>query len=134
TNYALAAARHMHQYGTTREQLAAVAVAARAWANLNPEAQARGPREIEDVLNARLISDPLTVRDCCLVTDGGGGIVMVRADRANDLPSKPVYFLGGSSAQWHRSITEMPDLTVTAASQSGPRAFELAGVKRDEVD
>lgn len=134
TNYGLAAARHMHQYGTTREQLAAVAVAARAWANLNPEAQARGPLGIDDVLAARMVSDPLTVRDCCLVTDGGGALVMVRADRARDLPCRPVYFLGGSAAQWHRSITEMSDLTVTAASQSGPRALELAGVGRGEVD
>ncbi|MFM2279848.1 MAG: hypothetical protein RLZZ444_2079 [Pseudomonadota bacterium] len=134
TNYGLAAARHMHQFGTTRAQLAEVAVAARAWANLNPEAQARGPLSIEDVLSARMVSDPLTVRDCCLVTDGGGAIVMVRADRAPDLPGKPVYFLGGASAQWHRSITEMPDLTVTAAAQSGPRAFELAGVSHSDVN
>lgn len=134
TNYGLAAARHMYEFGTTREQLAEVAVAARAWANLNPDAQARGPLTIEDVINSRMVSDPLTVRDCCLVTDGGGAVVMVRADRARDLPGKAVYFLGGASAQWHRSITEMPDLTVTAASQSGPLAFERAGVSRDEVD
>lgn len=134
TNYALAAARHIHQYGTTREQLAEVAVSARAWANLNPEARMRGPLSIDDVLGSRMISDPLTVRDCCLVTDGGGAIVMVRADRAKDLPNTPVYFLGGSSAQWHRSITEMPDLTVTAASESGPRAMELAGVSHADID
>lgn len=134
TNYALAAARHMHQFGTTREQLAEVAVAARAWANLNPEACAQGPLTIADVLGARMVSDPLTTRDCCLVTDGGGAIVMVRADRARDLPHRPVHFLGGGTAQWHRSITEMPDLTVTAASESGPRAFEMAGVSRSEVD
>lgn len=134
SNYALAAARHMHQYGTTREQLAEVAVAARAWANLNPEAQMRGPLTVADVLGARMISDPLTVRDCCLVTDGGGAIVMTRTDRASDLPQTPVYFLGGNSAQWHRSITEMPDLTVTAASESGPRALALSGVARDEID
>ena len=134
TGYALAAARHMHVYGTTRRQLAEVAVAARAWANLNPDACARGPLSIEDVLNARMVSDPLTSRDCCLVTDGGGAIVMVRAERARDLPNRPVHFLGGGMAQWHRSITEMPDLTITAATESGPRAFEMAGVGRSDVD
>lgn len=134
SNYAMAAARHMYQYGTTREMLAEVAVAARAWANLNPEAFARGPLAIDEVLSARMVSDPLTSRDCCLVTDGGGAVVMVRADRARDLPNAPVYFLGGSSAQWHRSITEMPELTVTAASESGPRAFAMAGVTQADID
>lgn len=134
SGYALAASRHMHQFGTTREMLAEVAVSARAWANLNPDAFARGPLTIVDCLSARMVSDPLTSRDCCLVTDGGGALVMVRADRAADLPRKPVYLLGGGMAQWHRSITEMPDLTLTAASESGPRAFAMAGVARDDID
>lgn len=134
SGYALAASRHMHQFGTTREMLAEVAVSARAWANLNPDAFARGPLTIDDCLSARMVSDPLTSRDCCLVTDGGGALVMVRADRAADLPRKPVYLLGGGMAQWHRSITEMPDLTLTAASESGPRAFAMAGVARDDID
>jgi acetyl-CoA acetyltransferase len=134
SGYALATARHMYQYGTSREMLAEVAVAARGWANLNPEAYARGPLTIEDVLSAQMVCDPLSSRDCCLVTDGGGAIVMVRADRARDLPRKPIYFLGGGMAQWHRSITEMPDLTITPATESGPRAFEMAGVERDDVD
>ncbi|KAA0890840.1 thiolase [Pusillimonas sp. ANT_WB101] len=132
--YAMAAARHMYEYGTTREMLAEVAVAARAWANLNPEAYARGPLSLDDVLSARLVSDPLSVLDCCLVTDGGGAIVMVRSDRAKDLKQPPVYFLGGGMAQWHRSISEMPNLTVTAATESGPRAFEMAGVSQTDVD
>ena len=134
TGYAMAAARHMHQYGTTREMLATVALAARDWANLNPDAFARGPLTMDDVLSARIISDPLSTKDCCLVTDGGGAIVMVRADKAKDLPNKPVYFLGGGMAQWHRSITEMPDLTITAASESGPRAFEMAGIEQSDID
>jgi acetyl-CoA acetyltransferase len=79
--YALAARRHMHQYGTTRRDLAEVAVAARAWAQLNPEAFMRDPLSIDDVLKARRVSDPLSVRDCCLVTDGGGAFVLTRADR-----------------------------------------------------
>jgi acetyl-CoA acetyltransferase len=133
TAYALAASRHMHQFGTTREQLAEVAVAARAWANLNPEAFARGPLRVADVLASRMISDPLTVLDCCLVTDGGAACVMTRADRARHLAKPPVYFLGGAGAQWHRAISMMPDLTVTAASESGPRALAHAGVALADV-
>ena len=134
TAYALAASRHMHQFGTTREMLADVAVAARAWANLNPAAFARGPLTRDDVLASRMISDPLTSRDICLVTDGGGACVMVRAERARDLRHKPAYLLGAAGAQWHRSIAQMPDLTVTAASDSGPRAFAMAGLTPAEVD
>ncbi len=134
TAYALAAARHMHEYGTTRENLADVAVAARAWANLNPDAFARGPLSREDVLAARMVSDPLSARDCCLVTDGAAACVMVRADRARDLPHPPAYLLGAAGAQWHRSIASMPNLTVTAASESGPRAFTMAGLTPADVD
>ncbi len=130
TSYALAAARHMHQYGTTREHLAEVAVAARKWAQLNPEAQMRDPLSIDDVLNARMVSDPLSVRDCCLVTDGAGAYVMVRADRAKDMAKPPVYVLGNATATWHRQISCMPDVTVTAAKESGERAFAMAGLKR----
>jgi acetyl-CoA acetyltransferase len=132
--YALAASRHMHQFGTTREMLAEVAVSARKWANLNPQAFAQGPLSVENVLSARMISDPFTTADCCLVTDGGGACVMVRADRARDLPSVPVYFLGAAGAHWHRSIASMPDLTVTAASESGPRAMQMAGVDPADID
>jgi acetyl-CoA acetyltransferase len=134
TAYALAASRYMHQYGVTREDLAEVAVAARGWANLNPEAFAQGPLSIEDVLGSRMISDPLSAADCCLVTDGGGACVMVRADRARDLPQSPVYFMGAAGAQWHRSIVAMPDLTVTAASESGPRAMAAANVAHADID
>jgi len=134
TAYAMAAGRHMHQYGTTREDLAEVAVAARAWANLNPDAFARGALTREEVLASRMISDPLTTGDCCLVTDGAAACLMVRADRARDFPGAPVYLLGAAGANWHRSIQAMPDLTVTAASESGPRAFEMAGLSRADVD
>jgi acetyl-CoA acetyltransferase len=132
--YALAAARHMHQYGTTRTQLAEVAVAARKWAQRNPEAFSRDPLSIEDVLNARMVADPLSVRDCCLVTDGAGAYVMVRAERAKDLAKAPVYLLGNASATWHRQISCMPDLTVTAAKESGERAFAMAGMKPSDID
>jgi acetyl-CoA acetyltransferase len=134
TSYALAASRHMHQYGTTREQLAEVAVAARAWARLNPEAFMRGPLSIDDVLASRMISDPLSKSDCCLVTDGGGAMVVVRADRAKDMPNAPVYVLGHATAHWHRYISQMEDLTVTAATESGARACEMAGVCPADVD
>ncbi len=132
--YALAASRHMHEFGTTRRDLAEVAVAARAWAAMNPEAFMRDPLSIDDVLNARMISDPLSVRDCCLVTDGGGAYVLVRAERARDLPSKPVYVLGSATAVWNRQISSMHDLTVTAASESGPAAFAMAGLKPSDID
>src|SRR5690606_23961911 len=96
--YALAASRHMYEYGTTREQLAEVAVAARQWANLNPDAYAKGPLSIDDVLTSRMVCDPLSLRDCCLVTDGAAAIVMTRADRARDLCERPAYVLGGAAA------------------------------------
>jgi acetyl-CoA acetyltransferase len=132
--YALAASRHMHQYGTTRRQLAEVAVAARSWAQRNPEAFMREPLSIDDVLNARMVSDPLTVRDSCLVTDGGGAFVLVRADRARDLPKTPVYVLGNGTAVWNRQISSMHDLTVTAARDSGQAAFAMAGLKPKDID
>ena len=134
SSYALAAARHMHQYGSTREDLAHIAVAARQWARLNPLAHAREPLSIEQVLAARLVSDPLSVLDCCLVTDGGGALVLVRSERARDFPKPPVYVLGAAAATWHRQIGSMPDLTVTAAAESGPRAFAMAGLAPKDVD
>jgi len=134
TSYALAASRHMHEFGTTREQLAEVAVAARRWAQLNPEAVMRDPLSIADVLSARMVSTPLTVRDCCLVTDGAGAFVLMRADRAKDHAARPVYVLGNATAVWNRQISSMESLTVTAASESGRRAFEMAGLAPSDVD
>ncbi len=134
TSYALSASRHMHEFGTTREQFAEVAVAARAWAAMNPEAFMRDPLTIEDVLSARPISDPFTVRDCCLVTDGAGALVVTSAARAKDMPKPAAYVLGAAMAHWHRYIANMPDLTVTAASESGARAYEMAGVKPSDFD
>lgn len=132
--YALATMRHMHQYGTTREQLAEVAVAARQWALLNPKAWEKEPLTIEQVIGARMISNPLTVRDCCLVTDGGGALVVVSAERARDHDVKPVYVLGHGEAISHNSISNMEDLTVTAAALSGPRAFAMAGLQPSDID
>lgn len=134
TAYALAASRHMHEYGTSRRDLAGVAVAARNWAKLNPKAWAREDLTVADVLNSPLISDPLTVRDCCLLTDGGGALIVTSADRAKDLLKPPVYILGTGEAQSHLNITSMPDLTVTSARESGAQAFAEAGLRPADVD
>ena len=134
SSYAMAAARHMHEYGTTRRQLAEVAVAARQWAQRNPAAFMRDDLSIDDVLASRMVSDPLTVRDCCLVTDGAAAVVMVRAERAKDGPNRPAYLLASASATWHRSIANMPDLCVTAATESGARAYAQAGVAARDID
>ncbi|MEU6642608.1 thiolase [Saccharomonospora sp. NPDC046836] len=134
TSYALATARHMHEYGTTREQLAEVAVSARRWAQLNSDAFARDSLTIDDVLAAPMISDPLTVRDCCLVTDGAGAFVVTSSERAADLCPAPVDVLGVGHAHWHRQISSMPDLTVTPAVDSGRRAFATAGLRPADID
>jgi acetyl-CoA acetyltransferase len=131
--YAMVAARHMHQYGTTRDHLAEVAVAARQWALMNPKAWEKEPLTIEQVLGARMVSDPFTVRDCCLVVDGGGAIVLTSAARARSLRKKPIYVLGVGEALSHASISNMPDFTVTAASESGPKAFGMAKLKPSDV-
>ncbi|MCR5867791.1 thiolase [Aquincola sp. J276] len=133
SSYALAAARHMHEYGTTREQLAAVAVAARDWARLNPDAFMQEPLTLQQVLASRMVSDPLSKADCCLVTDGGAALVITRADRARDLPQRPAYLLGTGVAVTHRQISAMPDLTTTGAVQSGQRAYAMAGVGAKDI-
>lgn len=132
--YALAASRHMHQYGTTRTHLAEVAVAARRWALLNPVAWEKEPLTIEDVLSARFVSSPFTARDCCLVTDGGGAVVLVAAERVRSLKKSPVYVLGVGDAVSHYEIHSMPDLTVTAAVESGRAAYAMARVGPNDVD
>jgi acetyl-CoA acetyltransferase len=132
--YALAASRHMHAFGTTPEQLAWVAVSARQWAQHNPRAWKRDELTIEDVLNAPRVCDPLGVRDCCLVTDGGGALVVVSAERAATLAERPVHLLGAGEALSHRHISSMPDLTTTAAVQSGRRAFDEAGLAVGDVE
>jgi acetyl-CoA acetyltransferase/uncharacterized OB-fold protein len=132
--YAMAARRHMHAYGTTREQLAAVAVAAREWAQLNPAAWDRKPLTIEDVLKARPISEPFTVRDCCLSTDGGGAIVVTSADRAKSLKKPPAYVLGTGQSITHAAISSMPDLLNTGAQRSGEAAYGMARLRPQEID
>ncbi len=133
-DFALIAARHMHQYGTTPEQLAEVAVAARRWAELNPKAFMRKPITIADVTASPLIADPLRRLDCCLVTDGGGAVVMTRGDRARDARKKPVRVLGAAEYHGGWNPPQMGDLTVSAGSESGPEAFAMAGVSPNDVD
>jgi acetyl-CoA acetyltransferase len=132
--YALAARRHMHQYGTTAEQLAEVAVATRKWASLNPRAYKREPMTIEDVLDSPYIAEPLHLLDCCLVTDGGGAVVVASPQRARGIGKPPVWILGHGESHSHLAISSMPDLTVTPARESGGRAFAMAGLKPDEMD
>jgi acetyl-CoA acetyltransferase len=134
TAYALAASRHMHQFGTTREQMAAVAVAARQWALKNPVAWEKKPLTVEEVLAARMVSYPFTVRDICLVTDGGGAIVLTSAERAKSLKKPPIYVLGQGEAITHANISSMPDLTVTGAAESGRRAYAMAGLAAKDID
>jgi acetyl-CoA acetyltransferase len=134
TVYSLACMRHMHQFGTTHEQLAEIAVATRRWAMLNPKAMMREPLTIDDVLSSRWITYPFHLLDCCLVSDAGGACVVTSAERAKDLPKKPVWVVGSGEATTHQTIASMPDLTTTPAAISGPRAFDMAGVRREDID
>lgn len=133
-HYALIAARHMFCYGTTRAQLAEIAVAARQWAQRNPKAWIRDPLAIDDVLASRPICEPLHRLDCCLVTDGGGAIVVTTRDRARDAAKRPIRVLGAGESHTHWSIAQMPDLTVSAGKASGAEAFGIAGITPADVD
>jgi acetyl-CoA acetyltransferase len=133
--YGLVATRHMHEYGTTSEDLAEVAVATRAWASLNPRAFARDPLTIDDVLASRLISWPLHLLDCCLVTDGGGAIVLTRADRAADAPHPPAFVLGTGTAIGHQMVSQMEHFDRwDAAERAGAAAFAMAGIGPADID
>jgi acetyl-CoA acetyltransferase len=133
-HYALAAARHMHVYGTTPAQLAEVALAARLWAQLNPKAWSRDPLTIDEVLGSPLICDPLRKLDCCLVTDGGGVLVVTDSAHAKGAQKRPVRVLGAGEGQgsWHTS--QMADLTVTPGTISAREAFGMAGIEAKDVD
>jgi acetyl-CoA acetyltransferase len=134
-SYALAAMRHMHEYGTTREQLAEVAVATRKWAAMNPKAFKREPISIQDVLDSRPIAEPLHLLDCCLVTDGGGAVVIASAERARDLRKAPIWTLGHGESTTHYSIAQMPDLaSADAIAAAGRAAFAMAGLTPGDVD
>jgi len=132
--YALIARAHMDAYGTTPEQLAAVAVSGRKHASLNPNAQMRELICVEDVLNSRLIADPLHLLDCSLVSDGGAAVILTGAERASDFPHHPVYILGAGEGHSHEHISQARSLTVSAAVDSGRRAYSMAGLGPDDID
>ncbi len=133
--YALAAMRHMHEYGTTSEQLAEVAVATRKWAAMNEKAMMRDPITISDVLHSRWVAEPLHLLDCCLVTDGGGAVVVTSAARARNTRKAPVWVLGHGEAHTHNTIANMPDLaTHKAAVASGRDAFAMANLSPTDID
>ena len=131
--YGMVAQRHMHEYGTTSEQLAEIAVTIRRHASLNPNAKYRDPITVEDVLASRTISSPLHLLDCCMISDGGGALVVTSAERARDLKKRPALVLGAGVANRHNGIGQR-DILDIAARQSGAKAFERAGVKHSDVD
>lgn len=132
-SYALVAQRHMSLYGTKSEQLAEISVAMRKHASLNPNAKMRNPITVQDVMESRVISDPLHLLDCCIISDGGGAVVVTSLERARDLAKPPVVLLGCGEAVAHQEIGS-PDLLTLAAKQSGEHAFAMAGVTHDDVD
>jgi acetyl-CoA acetyltransferase len=133
-SYAMACSRHMAVYGTTKEQLSEIAVATRKWAALNPKAMFRDPITIDDVLSSRMITWPFNLLDCCLVTDAAGAVVLTSAERARDCRTTPILVLGFGEGLDHDEIGQMPDLTHGPARISGPRAFEMAGVRHADID
>jgi acetyl-CoA acetyltransferase len=134
SKYAMAARRHMHQYGTTLDQLAEIAVSARANAALNPEAFYRDPISVADVLAGPMIADPFTKLQCCIRSDGGAAAVLVAEDRVADLPKPPVWVLGTGEHVAHVSMSQWNDFTTGPAAVSGRLAFERAGISPEEID
>lgn len=134
--YAMAAQQYFHRFGGTHEQLAEIAVAAREWALLNPAAYRYGQGSLtaEDVTGARPLSTPLTVADCCLVTDGGGAVVLTSTERARDLARTPVQVMGYGERSTNTSMTAVDDLTLPGAVGSGADAFARAGITPADVD
>ncbi|MFN0096678.1 MAG: thiolase C-terminal domain-containing protein [Dehalococcoidia bacterium] len=127
--------RYMKQYGVTEEQLATVAVVQREWASRNPRAAMKDPITVEDVLNSRLIAWPFHLLECCLVSDGGGALILTSAERAKDFPTKPVYILGTGESVETPMVSQMEDLTSSKAFRvSGKKAFDEAGISHADVD
>ncbi|HET9490726.1 MAG TPA: acetyl-CoA acetyltransferase [Methylomirabilota bacterium] len=135
TYFGLITTRHMHEYGTTLEQWAQVAVSTRQWAALNPKARNREPITVQDVLNSRPVVWPFNILNICLVTDAGGAVVMTRADRARDTAKKPVYVRGAGEGAEHVMLTQMRNLTFSEATRlAGEKAFAMAGVGPRDFD
>ena len=133
-SYAMVAQRHMHEFGTKPEQLAEIAVGVREYAGLNPDAMYRDPIEASDVLSSRMIADPLHKLDCCVVSDGGGAVILTTEERARDLPQPAVRVLGAAGGQTHWNISQMDDFTRSAAQKCAPEAFGQAGVTPADID
>ncbi len=134
SGYAMATQRHMFEFGTTREQLASVTVAASQWAALNPGALKREPISIADVLASPLVSDPLRKLDICLVTNGAGAVVLTHRERARRLDRHPVAILGAGESHSHLYLSSMRSLVATAARQSSSAAYEMAGLGPQDMD
>ncbi|MFI6339081.1 thiolase C-terminal domain-containing protein [Streptomyces sp. NPDC050535] len=132
--YAMAARRHMHEYGTTLEQLASVAVQARANAAANPEAMFRDPVTVDDVLSGPMIADPFTKLHCCIRSDGGAAVLLAAEEYVRDCRTAPVWVLGTGEHVSHTTMSEWADFTVSPAAVSGRLAFSRAGVRPDEID
>ncbi|KYH24978.1 acetyl-CoA acetyltransferase [Halalkalicoccus paucihalophilus] len=131
--YGMAAQRHMHEHGTTGEQLAEIRVAASHHAQYNEHAMYREPVSVEDVVESRVVADPLHLLDCCVISDGGGALIIVSKDIRSELDRECVEVLGFGEAIGHHDAGRI-DLTRTAAEQSGSRAFEEAGLGPERVD
>ncbi len=134
SKYAMATRRHMHEFGTTIEQLAEIAVSTRYNAGFNPEAFYRDPITIEEVNSSRMMADPLTKLHCCIRSDGGGAVVLTSEERARDCAKQPVWVLGTGEATSHTTMSEWDDFTQSPAVRSGKLAFERAGVTPDDID
>ena len=132
--YAMITRRHMHEFGTTREQLAEVAVAAREWALLNPDARWTEPITAADVVASPMIADPLHRLDCCMVTDGAGALVVTSPERAQDFCDNPVYVLGGAETHVARNVSQLPDFVTAPATITAPKALRQAGVELSDID
>ncbi len=132
--YALIARAHMAEYGTTAEQFAAVAVACRKHASMNPNAQMRELITIEDVVHSRMIADPLHLLDCSLISDGGSAVILTSAERAADFPNRPVYLLGFGEGHNHEHISQAQNLTTSGAVESGQRAYAMAGLGPKDIN
>ena len=127
--------RYMKTYGITQEQIAMVAVVQREWAAKNPRATMKAPITVEDVLNSRMIAYPFRILQCCLVTDGGGALILTSADRAKDFPRKPVYILGTGESVETPMVSQMETFDSSRAFRvAGPLAFEEAGIAHKDVD
>ena len=133
-SYALFAQRHFHEFGTTPGQLARIAVTCRGNAKLNPHARYRDTITVDDVLSSPTISSPLHKLDCCVVTEGGGAILVASEERARDCKEVPVWIRGFGEALGSLSLSRMAERIATPARLSGARAFSMAGITPDQVD